>query len=127
MEINYPVLLVNPGINISTKWAFENITPAKLETSLFDTFAKGEVDLNKMCDLIKNDFESLIFYEYPQIAEIKEDLYKHGAAFALMTGTGSTVYGVFSNLQRAYFAEDYFKQKEYFTFLNNPFMAGSIT
>jgi 4-diphosphocytidyl-2C-methyl-D-erythritol kinase len=53
-------------------------------------------------------------------------LYELGANFALLSGTGSTVYGIFSNLQKAYWAEEYFKQS-YFTFINNPFNKGSIT
>jgi len=68
-----------------------------------------------------------LFYKYPKINEIKDELYNHGAEFALMTGTGSTVFGIFSNLQRAYQTEEFFKQKKYFSFLNNPFQTGSIT
>jgi 4-diphosphocytidyl-2-C-methyl-D-erythritol kinase len=69
----------------------------------------------------------LVFSKYPVVSEIKKDLYNIGAEFALMTGTGSTVFGIFSNLQRAYLAEEFFKQKKYFTYLNNPFQLGSIT
>jgi 4-diphosphocytidyl-2-C-methyl-D-erythritol kinase len=67
-----------------------------------------------------------VFKEHPLIGEIKSELYKQGAQFALMSGTGSTVYGIFTNLQKAEWAEDNFKQN-YFTFLNNPFVKGSIT
>ena len=80
-----------------------------------------------MRNSVKNDFESLVFSKYPAVSEIKKELYNIGAEFALMTGTGSTVFGIFSNLQRAYLAEDYFNQKKYFTYLNNPFQQGSIT
>jgi 4-diphosphocytidyl-2-C-methyl-D-erythritol kinase len=127
LEINYPILLVNPGIKISTAWAFENINPKKPAENLYDIFKNGNFDFNELRSKVKNDFEPLVFSKYPEISEIKEELYNHGAEFALMTGTGSTVFGIFSNLQRANFAEDYFKQKEYFTYLNNPFQKGSIT
>ena len=79
-----------------------------------------------MKEFVTNDFEEIVFKEFPQIKDIKDSLYLQGAQFALMSGTGSTVYGIFSNLQKAYWAEDFFKQK-YFTFLHNPFNKGSIT
>jgi 4-diphosphocytidyl-2-C-methyl-D-erythritol kinase len=126
-EINYPILIVNPGINISTKWAFNNITFRKPAKNLFDVFAKGSLDFEELKNTVYNDFQLLLFSKYPEIKEIKDELYNHGAEFALMTGTGSTVFGIFSNLQRAYLTEDFFKQKNYFTYLNNPFQTGSIT
>jgi len=127
LEINYPILIVNPGIVISTKWAFDNVKIQKSKMTQLEQLAKGNLDFEKMKISVKNDFELLVFSSYPIISEIKEDLYKQGAEFALMTGTGSTVYGIFSNLQRAYLADYYFKQKKYFTYLNNPFQKGSIT
>ncbi len=127
LEINYPILIVNPGLVISTRWAFDNLKIQKSKTNQLEQLAKGNLDFEKMKISVKNDFELLVFSRYPIISEIKEDLYKQGAEFALMTGTGSTVYGIFSNLQRAYLADYYFKQKKYFTYLNNPFQTGSIT
>ena len=46
-------------------------------------------------DSIQNDFERSVFERYPEISEIKEKLYAEGALFALMSGSGSTVYGIF--------------------------------
>jgi 4-diphosphocytidyl-2-C-methyl-D-erythritol kinase len=125
-EMTYPILIVNPRIKIDTEWAFKKIKPVKPVTSLRDFLNKDLTDLDYLKTLVKNDFEVVVFKEYPQIKEIKEELYKQGAQFALMSGTGSTVYGIFSNLQKAYWAEEFFKQK-YFTYLHNPFIKGSIT
>lgn len=122
----YPILIVNPGIKIDTAWAFKKIKPSKPIKNLRDIFLEGSIDLNNMKEYVKNDFEEIVFREYLQVKEIKEGLYKQGAQFALMSGTGSTVYGIFSNLQKAYWAEEHFKQN-YFTYLNNPFTKGSIT
>lgn len=127
LEINYPILIVNPGIKISTKSAFNKIIPQKSNHEYLEELAKGNLELDSIKNRILNDFESMIFSEYPAISEVKTELYELGAEFALMTGTGSTVFGIFSNLQRAYTAEDYFNQKRYFTYLNNPFQLGSIT
>ncbi|MBT8379809.1 MAG: 4-(cytidine 5'-diphospho)-2-C-methyl-D-erythritol kinase [Ignavibacteria bacterium] len=127
LEINYPLLIVNPGIEISTKWAFENLSPRKSNQNELKGLASGNLDFKKLKSILENDFENLIFSKYPKVKEIKKEFINHGAEFALMTGTGSSVFGIFSNLQRANFAAEFFQQKKYFTFLNNPFQAGSIT
>ena len=127
LEINYPILIVNPGFVIPTKWAFNKLTMQKSKRNYFDELTKGHLDFDKMKSGIQNDFESLVFATYSEISDIKKDLYDLGAEFALLTGTGSTVFGIFSNLRRAYLAEDYFNRKKYFTYLNNPFQMGSIT
>ena len=125
LEIQYPILVVNPGINISTRWAFERINPSKPNYNLRELFSKN-FDFKDIREYVTNDFEPIVFKEYPVIEKIKKDLYELGANFALLSGTGSTVYGIFSNLQKAYWAEEHFKQS-YFTFINNPFNKGSIT
>ena len=126
LEIPYPILLVNPGLNIETRWAFSKIKPFSPSKRLEDIFAKGFPDFEILKSEVNNDFEIIVFEKYPELKKIKKDLYAAGAQFALMSGTGSTIFGIFSNLQKAYWAEDFFKQK-YFTFLNNPFKKGSIT
>jgi 4-diphosphocytidyl-2-C-methyl-D-erythritol kinase len=126
MELPYPILIVNPGINIDTTWAFKKIKPSKPIKSLRDLLQGNFTDLSYLKEFIQNDFEEVVFKEFPQLKNIKESLYSQGAQFALMSGTGSTVYGIFSNLQKAYWAEEFFQQK-YFTFLHNPFIKGSIT
>ena len=126
ISINYPIIIVNPGINISTSFAFSKIYPAVPVVKLSIVFSRSSIDLKLMREKVKNDFEEIIFKEYPLVGQIKFKLYELGAEFALMTGSGSSVFGIFNNLQKASFAEDYFKQK-YFTYLNNPFQTGSIT
>lgn len=126
LEIPYPILIVNPGINISTKWAFSLIIPKISQNKLAELFKNSSPDFELIKSYVKNDFEQIVFKEYPQIRRIKAELLETGAEFALMSGTGSSVYGIFANLQKAYWAEDYFRQN-YFTYLNNPFLKGSIT
>ncbi|MCW8804200.1 MAG: 4-(cytidine 5'-diphospho)-2-C-methyl-D-erythritol kinase [Ignavibacteriaceae bacterium] len=126
IEVPYPILVVNPRIKIDTSWAFIRIIPKEPLISLRSILQDGISDFDKLKKYVKNDFEETIFREYPVIKQIKDDLYNQGAQFALMSGTGSTVYGFFSNLQKAIWAQEYFNQK-CFTFLNNPFAKGSIT
>lgn len=125
-EINYPVLIVNPGIKIDTAWAFNKVKPIKPAKNLRSVLDDGIFDFDEIRRWIKNDFEGIVFKSFPEIKRIKEDLYDLGAEFALLSGTGSTVYGIFTNLQKAFWAEENFRQK-YFTYLHNPFLKGSIT
>jgi len=126
IEIPYPILIINPRIKIDTAWAFKKIKPVPPIRNLRQIFQECLDDFDKLKTYVKNDFEEVVFNEFPLLKQIKEELYKQGAEFSLMSGTGSTVYGIFFNLQKAYLAEEYFKQN-YFTYLNNPFTKGSIT
>jgi len=126
LSLGYPILLVNPGIHISTKWAFDKIIPEKSKSSLKTFLEKSKIDLETMREYVTNDFEEIVFKEHPEVRSIKDKLYEYGAEFALMTGTGSTVFGIFRNLQKARKAEEIFSQSNY-TYLNNPFETGAIT
>ena len=126
IEIPYPILIINPRIKIDTAWAFKRIKPSSPIMNLRNILHTSFIDFDKLKSYVKNDFEEVVFNEFPLLKQIKEELYKQGAEFSLMSGTGSTVYGIFFNLQKAYWAEEFFKQ-QYFTFLNNPFTKGSIT
>lgn len=88
----YKILLVNPGIHISTGWAFSNITPALPERSIKEIIQQP---VNTWKAGLKNDFEAPVFAAYPAVKEIKSNLYSLGAIYASMSGSGSTVFGIF--------------------------------
>lgn len=88
----YTVLL-NPGILISTKEAYENCMPAIPERSLRKLI---DNPVSEWKDLIVNDFERTVFISHPEIKYIKQTLYSSGAIYSSMSGSGSTVYGIFS-------------------------------
>jgi 4-diphosphocytidyl-2-C-methyl-D-erythritol kinase len=116
-RLHYPILIVNPGIHVSTKWAYENVIPAEPTFPLRKLIDDCELDFYFMENKIKNDFEPVVFKVHPQIAEIKKELYKRGAMFSLMSGSGSTVYGIFSSEEKANDALEFY-QTIYFTFLH---------
>jgi 4-diphosphocytidyl-2-C-methyl-D-erythritol kinase len=89
----YYLLLLNPGIGISTREAYENCTPEIPSTNLFNLVGHN---IREWRDLIINDFEYFAFRKYPLIKSLKEDLYRSGALFSSMSGSGSSVYGIFS-------------------------------
>jgi len=124
--LSYPILIVNPGIHISTKWAFENLIIKKQDKRLSDIVFKKNVSLDDIKSLATNDFEEIVFLEYPEIKSIKDKLNNLDADFSLMTGSGSTVFGIFTNLQKARRAKAEFEE-DYFTYLNFPVDQGSIT
>lgn len=90
----YQLVIVNPGIHISTALAFSGCKPQNPSISLKE-IVKEPVE--KWKNLLINDFEDSIFRAYPEIEEIKKNLYSKGAIYASMSGTGSSVYGLFSS------------------------------
>ncbi|NMC41127.1 MAG: 4-(cytidine 5'-diphospho)-2-C-methyl-D-erythritol kinase [Bacteroidales bacterium] len=86
------ILILWPGIHVSTREAYSNCTPKSREDSLITYFRlpPGEWKL-----FITNDFEETVFGKHPLLADIKEKLYSSGAIYSAMSGSGSAVYGIF--------------------------------
>jgi len=116
-SINFPILIVNPGIHISTKWAYSYIW-AKVPANPLHDFVNYELDFDKLKQVVTNDFEYPVFKKFPEVKLIKEKMYDFGAVFSLMTGSGSTVFGIFEDEEKARTAMNFFS-KNYFTFLNS--------
>ncbi|MGV6861405.1 MAG: 4-(cytidine 5'-diphospho)-2-C-methyl-D-erythritol kinase [Putridiphycobacter sp.] len=90
----YYIKLVNPGIHVSTKMAFEGL---KLNSNAVSNLQNLTLsDLSAQTSDVKNDFEQTIFKLHPEIEKIKQKMLKEGALYAAMTGTGSTVYGIYT-------------------------------
>ena len=88
----YYFLLLNPGIWINTKEAYQNCRPEQPSTSLIQLIDRP---ITEWKELMINDFEDYVFKKYPLIGEIKNKLYSSGALFSSMSGSGSSVYGIF--------------------------------
>ncbi|NDW17984.1 4-(cytidine 5'-diphospho)-2-C-methyl-D-erythritol kinase [Dysgonomonas sp. 216] len=88
----YHLVLVKPDIHIPTRDAFALIKPRKPELSIKDILIFPASDWK---DSLWNDFEDSIFPQYPEIARIKKRLYDMGAVYASMSGSGSSIYGLF--------------------------------
>lgn len=92
----YYLVLVNPGIHINTGWAFgqlNNMVNGHLATTSLQTDILQPINYWK--DNLVNDFEEPVFEKYPAIKMIKTTLYNNGALFAGMSGSGSTVFGIY--------------------------------
>lgn len=89
---SYKLVLINPHIHINTGWAFSQIEPNENRTSLSEIIQQP---VQQWKERLINDFEKAIFQYHPAIKEIKEQLYSKGAFYAAMSGSGSTVFGLF--------------------------------
>ena len=99
------LVVMNPGIHISTAQAFQGIQP---KPSNFDW--NRLVQNQELNDALKNDFEPQVFKLFPEIEKIKENLLKAGSIYASMSGTGSTVYGIFNEKPEIDWGENYFSR-----------------
>ena len=90
----YSLVLIKPDIFVSTKDAFSNIQPHQPEVSIKEII---KMPINEWKTWLKNDFEDSVFRKFPEIAAIKDKLYDMGAIYASMSGSGSSVYGIFNN------------------------------
>ncbi len=86
------IVLVYPNFAISTAEAYAGVKPQLPEVNLLETLQRP---MQEWRHNIKNDFEAGLFPKYPILAQIKEKMYEYGAIYASMTGSGSTIYGIF--------------------------------
>lgn len=88
----YRLWLVKPDIFVSTRDAFARIKPRRPQASLREIV---KLPVEEWQARMVNDFEESVFPQFPAIGEIKEEMYKQGAVYASMSGSGSSVYGLF--------------------------------
>ena len=92
---DYYLVLIYPDIHINTAKAYAGVKPKQPIRSLEDDILNLPIEQWK--EFIHNDFEGSIFPQFPEIENIKEKLYLKGAIYASMSGSGSTVFGIFKN------------------------------
>lgn len=96
---SYHVALANPGIHINTGLAFSQLivndslmSPGNIKHVVAQPVETWKYNL-------VNDFEKPVFEKYPQIKALKENMYAAGAVYAAMSGSGSTVFGIFEKTE----------------------------
>ena len=88
----YQILVEKPDVSVSTKEAYSGITPTPAP---FDLRTINTLPIEEWRNKIVNDFEKSILIAHPEIAEYKDMMYKKGAVYASMSGSGSAVFGIF--------------------------------
>jgi len=122
------LLLVKPSISVSTAWAYRELSASREEAGKRPELTKKADKVNNIEHFIRsieradipsitgysgaasNDLESVTMKSFPVIAGIREKLREKGSIFALMSGSGSTVFGVFSSLEKAEEAAGFFNE-----------------
>ena len=94
----YWLVLIKPDANVSTREAYAGVVPAIPELSLTERLQKPIAEWQGS---VKNDFEKSVFAAHPIIGEIKQELIDAGATYASMSGSGSTVFGLFASKEAA--------------------------
>lgn len=90
---NYQIVLIKPDINLNTTKMYSYITPNDKVINL-KTHIKQPIEEWK--NMFFNDFEKVIFERHKEVAEVKQFLYNSGALYSAMSGSGSSVFGLFS-------------------------------
>lgn len=97
---NGTILLIYPHLHINTSWAYKNLNLNLTKTAdnvIFAEVSKMRKPLRHYFEEFFNDFETVVFDKYPEIGQIKEFMINEGADFSVMSGSGSTVFGFFTN------------------------------
>jgi 4-diphosphocytidyl-2-C-methyl-D-erythritol kinase len=113
-EKTLSILLVKPSFDVSTAWAYgqlsdirslsqPELTKKAEKVNNIEHFIRNfeKAELSNIAGIVSNDLESVTIKSFPVIAEIKEMLHKQGAVYSLMSGSGPTVFGVFDSRRKA--------------------------
>ena len=117
-KLPYHILIVYPNIHISTPNAYKMLNRNEVPRNEinFKTFLnKFVLERMQLQKSIINDFEEPVFALHPELRRIKDVLYDVGSEFAIMSGSGSSVFGLFNDLQKAEKAAESFS--DYQTFI----------
>jgi 4-diphosphocytidyl-2-C-methyl-D-erythritol kinase len=88
------IVIVKPDIHVSTAEAYALVTPCEPSQSITKFIQRPVEDWK---NYLSNDFEKSVFAKYPAIKKLKEEMYLAGAAYASMSGSGSSVFGIFNS------------------------------
>ncbi len=125
------IVLVNPGFPVETRWAYQQLTSTRAEVrplspAIRDIEQESALDWSRATALAENDFEEAVFSAYPLLRRIKQDLLAQGAETALLSGSGATVYGVFTEEATARRAKAILKADRRFTVFAAPTCSGPL-
>lgn len=125
-KLDFWILIVNKGIHINTSNAYkaldrgyniQNNDTEKKRRLFKNSINKGNID--QMIPFLKNDFEAIVFGDYPEILELKKEIKILGADYVTMTGSGSSLIGLFKDKRLAKLAEKELKKSVDFAIVTN--------
>lgn len=92
------LFLVKPDVSVPTVAAYSRVTPHKADADLRKVIS---APIAQWKGALKNDFEASVFAQYPELGEIKHQIEQAGASYAAMSGSGSSIFGIFENAKLA--------------------------
>lgn len=90
--------LVKPDVSVPTKVAYSRVTPTPSVTNLLEDVT---LNVSQWCGVVKNDFEPSVFAAFPKLASIKSTIEQAGAIYTSMSGSGSSIFGIFNDVNMA--------------------------
>jgi len=99
LSLPFWIAVVTPLVHISTVWAYSQMVPNRngRPSGLRSKIEKHLASPRTWASFIQNDFEPVVFQMHPELGRVKEQLNEQGAVFSLMSGSGSSVFGMFEN------------------------------
>ena len=88
------LLLVKPEVSVSTREAYARVTPAPAPEALATILS---LPVSQWCNRLKNDFEPSVYAQYPSLRSIKSAIEQAGALYSCMSGSGSSIFGIFDS------------------------------
>ena len=104
----YHIVVEKPPVSVSTKEAYAQVKPQQPVAPLKDII---RLPINEWKNHLVNDFEPVVFAQYPEIGEIKQRFYSEGAIYASMSGSGSAVFGIFEKTRHSSSSREGFMNK----------------
>lgn len=109
-DMPWTVLLICPGIHVNTAHAYSTlgITGERQGSDLINAWTYAVTNNAVAPSEFTNDFEKAVFVQHPVLATLKDALYENGAMYASMSGSGSTMFGLFTDVEKAVEAKQAF-------------------
>jgi 4-diphosphocytidyl-2-C-methyl-D-erythritol kinase len=104
----YHLAVIIPNVHVSTPEAYRGVKPAYPAIRLNDAIQQP---IETWKETVFNDFETSVFAQYPVIEQVKNHMYAQGAVYASMSGSGSSVFGIFKDKPELAYP-DYFQHVE---------------
>jgi len=102
LRLPYAILVCYPRFNVSTAWAYDQVREYSVRESrpLKEALLAGLSDSRELERGLTNDFEPIVFKDHPQLRGIKEEMLNSGAVYSSVSGSGSSILGLFTDLER---------------------------
>jgi 4-diphosphocytidyl-2-C-methyl-D-erythritol kinase len=124
IPMDYWLVLLFPDVSVSTSWAYQHTRIGLTSEEKLAKFRSllGSFEKSALKENLVNELERVVFQRHPQLLRLKEQLYERDAFYASMSGSGSTVYGLFVSVEEAQEAKSFFSKNGVRARISRPMM-----